>query len=382
VIVFLAGVLMMLGVVMVYSASVTLEEKSFNWRQWWNSPLRQGVFALVGFLAMLVAAHVNYRIFAWERRWSGWRAGLLVVLSIGLLIAVHVPGIGREVLGARRAIVIPGLAFGFQPSEIAKLTLVIWLAALLSRPTAHQPNVTRGAPRGDIRRFRSGFIPAVVSSAALIGLTAIEDYGTAALMGAVMLVLLCVARARWTHLGLLGVLAVVAGVGLIIVKPHRMERIKTFMSEAPDPMGAGYQINQAMLAIGSGGWTGRGLGEGIQKYGYLPQDNNDFILAIICEELGVAGGIFVVVLFFALLWRGWRIATRVPDSFGKLLALGLIMTISLQAAMNIGVVTNSIPTKGISLPFVSAGGSGVVILGVAAGLLAAVGRRGATRGVP
>jgi cell division protein FtsW len=215
----------------------------------------------------------------------------------------------------------------------------------------------------------------VVSSGALIGLTAIEDYGTAALMGGVMLVLLFVARARWTHLGLLGVLAVAAGVGLIIVKPHRMERIKTFVSEAPDPMGAGYQINQAMLAIGSGGWTGRGLGEGIQKYGYLPQDNNDFILAIICEELGVAGGVFVVVLFLALLWRGWRIAARAPDPFGKLLALGLIMTISLQAAMNIGVVTNSIPTKGISLPFVSAGGSGVVILGVAAGLLAAVGRR-------
>ena len=160
----------------------------------------------------------------------------------------------------------------------------------------------------------------------------------------------------------------------IIIKPHRIERIKTFLAAAPDPLGAGYQINQALLAIGSGGWFGCVLGAGIQKYGYLPQDNNDFILAIICEELGVAGGMVVVLLFVGFVLRGWRIAARAPDRFGQLLALGLTMTIGLQAAMNIGVVTNSIPTKGISLPFVSAGGSGVVVLGLATGLLASIGR--------
>jgi cell division protein FtsW len=162
---------------------------------------------------------------------------------------------------------------------------------------------------------------------------------------------------------------------LVLVKQHRIDRIQSFFSKAPDMSGAGYQINQALLAIGSGGWFGRGLGAGVQKYGYLPQDNNDFILAIICEELGVVGGIVVVALFLTLLWRGWRISVNAPDNFGRLLALGLTLTICIQAAMNIGVVTKSIPTKGISLPFVSAGGSGVVFLGLAAGLLAAVGRR-------
>ena len=383
-VIFIAGALMALGVAMVYSASVTVDGPGFNWREWWNSPLKQCVFAFVGFLVMLVAAHVDYRVLAWQRPGAAWRAGVLLVLALVLLVGVFVPGIGHESLGARRAILLfrGPPAIQFQPAELAKVILVIWLAALLTRPVqvgGQDAHPTRFAhrspvPRGHIRHFRSGFVPAVVSAGALIGLTGIEDYGTAALMGVVMLILLFVARARWTHLGLLGLCAAAAGVALVIIKPHRIERIRTFLAEAPDPMGAGYQINQALLAIGSGGWTGRGLGAGLQKYGYLPQDNNDFILAIICEELGIVGGIVVVALFLALLWRGWQIARHASDPFGRLLAIGLTLTICLQAAMNVGVVTNSIPTKGISLPFVSAGGSGVVFLGLAAGLLAAEGR--------
>ena len=384
----LAGALMTLGVAMVYSASVTVEGAAFNWREWWSSPLKQCVFALAGFLVMLVAAHVDYRILAWSRPGAVWRAGFVWMLAVALLGAVFVPGIGLELLGARRAILVfrgpPPIQF--QPSEFAKVALVVWLAALLTRPVATEAVRKRRLwwwpwrsealpPAGHIRRFRSGFLPAVLTGGLIVGLTGIEDYGTAALLGVVMLALLFVAGARWTHLGLLGIAAALAGAALVVIKPHRVDRIRTFLAEAPDPSGAGYQINQALLAIGSGGWLGRGLGAGVQKYGYLPQDNNDFILAIICEELGAVGGIVVVVLFLALLWRGWRIAASAPDAFGRLLALGLTLTICLQAAMNVGVVTKSIPTKGISLPFVSAGGSGVVFLGLAAGLLAAVGRR-------
>lgn len=388
-IVFLAGALMTLGVAMVYSASVTVEGAGFNWREWWNSPLKQGIFALAGFLVMIIAAHVDYRVLAWDRPGRGWRAGLLAALAVTALVLVFVPGIGRMAGGARRSIFLytGPPAVQFQPSEFAKVVLVIWLAALLTRPTG--PAVAsrlrswrpwRRGPgpeilRGDVRDFRSGFVPVVLSGGLLIGLTGIEDFGTAALMGLVMVILLFAARARWLHLGLIGVLGLVAGGVLLFGEQYRLDRIRTFFSEAPDPAGAGYQINQALLAIGSGGWYGRGLGAGVQKYGYLPQRNNDFILAIICEELGVVGGMVVVALFLALLWRGWRIAVHAPDMFGRLLALGLTLTICFQAAMNIGVVTNSIPTKGISLPFVSAGGSGVVFLGLAAGLLAAVGRR-------
>ena len=385
---FLAGVLMTLGVAMVYSASVTVQGAGFNPRQWWNSPLKQCVFALAGFVVMLVAAHVDYHIFAWQRPRDGWRAGALFLVTLALLGAVFVPGIGLQSLGARRAIMVfrgpPTIQF--QPAELAKVALVIWLAALLTRPKGEmRDRLSWGfkrwrVPLWDVRDFRSGFIPAVVSAGVLVGLTGIEDFGTAALMGMVMLILLLVGGALWRHLGLIGLLAAVGGAALVIIKRHRIERIKTFLNQSPDPMGAGYQINQALMAIGSGGWFGRGLGAGLQKYGYLPQDNNDFILAIICEELGVAGGIFVVLVFLAFLWRGWRIAVHAPDAFGRLLAIGLTMTICLQAAMNIGVVTNSIPTKGISLPFVSAGGSGVVFLGLAAGLLAAVGRTPQPRG--
>jgi cell division protein FtsW len=383
-IIFLAGALMTLGVVMVYSASVTVQGAQFTWQTWWKSPLKQCAFALAGFLVMVIAAHVDYRIFAWARPRAGWRAGLLYVLAAALLIAVLVPGIGRDVLGARRAICVPGLGFGFQPSELGKVVLVIWLAALLTRP-GNVPgrgnlDLRERKPGGlhsaaGARDFRTGFLPAVLSSAVFIGLTAKEDFGTAALMGVVMVFLLLASGARWMHIGLLGVLGVLAGVGLVIIEPYRMERIRTFTSHQPDPAGAGYQIHQALLAIGSGGWWGRGLGQGIQKYGYLPQDNNDFILAIICEELGVAGGLVVVALFLLLLWQGWRIAAEAPDPFGKRLALGLTLMLCLQAAFNVAVVTKSVPTKGISLPFVSAGGSGVVFLGLAAGLLAAVGRR-------
>jgi cell division protein FtsW len=371
-VIFIAGALMALGVAMVYSASVTVEGSGFSWRELWNSPLKQSVFAFIGFLVMLIAAHVDYRTLAWQQPGQGWKAGMLLLLALALLVAIFIPGVGHESLGARRAILIyrgpPTIQF--QPAELAKVALVIWLAAFLSRPA----RPAHGNADPPIRHFRRGFIPAALGAGALIALTGIEDYGTAAIMGLVMLALLLVGRARWSHMTLLVLAAGLAAAGLVLIKPHRVDRIRTFLAAAPDPTGAGYQINQALLAIGSGGWLGRGLGAGLQKYGYLPQDNNDFILAIICEELGIVGGIVVVVLFLALLWRGWRIARHAPDAFGRLLALGLTLTICLQAAMNVGVVTNSIPTKGISLPFVSSGGSGVVFLGLAAGLLAAIGR--------
>ncbi len=403
VIVLIAGILMALGVAMVCSASATVQGTPFDLSRWWDTPLRQGVFALAGFLMMMFAAHLNYRSLGWNQAGGWWTPTLLILATVVLLGVVLVPGVGREVLGARRAIYVPGLAFGFQPSEIAKVALVIWTASLLSRPASRRPaerkmrtidvplklrhapppmtsEPRKPEPHEDIDRvdprdlFRC-FLPVLVSGLAVIGLTAVEDFGTAALMGVVLFFMLFAAGARLTHLGGLMLLGVVGAIGLVIIEPYRIARITTFLNHDPDPQGAGYQINQALLAIGSGGWWGRGLGNGVQKYGYLPQDNNDFILAIICEELGVAGGIFVAVMFLLLLTRGWVLSSRATDRFGKLLALGITLTICLQAAFNIGVVTDSVPTKGISLPFVSAGGSGVLFLGAAAGLLASIGRR-------
>ena len=363
-ILFLVGGLMTLGAVMVYSASVTTHGAEFTWRQWWNTPLRQSVFALVGFLAMVYVAHLDYRLWAWERRGEGWWSGALYILAAGLVVAMLIPGVGTSALGARRALVVltNPIPLSFQPAEFAKVVLVVWLAAVLTRPGC------------DLRSFRHGFAPAIGSAGVLIALTGIEDFGTAALMGVITLAMLALARARWTHLLGTGVVGAVAGVGLLMLRPHRWERIVTFFAEEPDPSNEAYQVTQSLIAIGSGGWWGRGLGAGVQKYGYLPQDNNDFVFAIVCEELGIIGGLAVITLFLLLLWRGWRIARYALDPFGRLLAAGVTLALCLQAAFNIGVVTDSVPTKGISLPFVSAGGSGVLFLGMAAGLLAAVGR--------
>ncbi len=363
-VIFVCGALMALGVAMVYSASVSVNQGAFDWRHWWNTPLKQGVFSAAGFIAMIVVAHVDYRALAWLRRGDGWRSGTLYVLALLLLAAVLIPGIGTESLGARRALVlIRGGAFslGFQPSEIAKVVLVIWLSAALTRP---------GARLSELRR---GLLPILCGAGLMIALTGVEDFGTAALMGLMTLILLVLGGARWLHVGLVALAGSLAGAALLLLKDYRLDRITSFLADAPDPMGKGYQINQAMIAIGSGGWLGRGLGAGVQKYGYLPQDTNDFILAIICEELGVVGGIAVALAFVLLLVRGWRLAATAGDPFGRLLAAGLALLVCLQAAFNFGVVTHSIPTKGISLPFVSEGGSGVVFLGMAAGLLASVG---------
>ncbi len=360
----LVGALMTLGAGMVFSASVTLTGEVFSWSHWWRTPLRQCVFALIGFCAMVWVAHLDYRLWTWQRPGDGWWAGTLYLLALVLLVAMLIPGVGESRLGARRAILVlrHPFALSFQPAEFAKVALVVWLAALL------------GQPQRPMRSFRQGYLPALLTGGLLIGLTGIEDFGTAALMGTVMMAMLLIARARWLHLIGTGLLGLIGGTGLLLLKPHRLPRIQSWLAGNVDPLGAGYQVTQALIAIGFGGWFGRGLGNGVQKYGYLPQDNNDFIFAIVCEELGIVGGLVIIGLFLLLLWRGWRISTSAPDRFGQLLAAGITLTVCLQAAFNIAVVTNTVPTKGISLPFVSAGGSGVLFLGMAAGLLASVGR--------
>jgi cell division protein FtsW len=364
-VILLVGLLMAIGTAMVYSASATVIGEPIDLARWWAGPIRQGVFALGGFLAMLFAARLDHRVWQWERRGDGWWSGLLYGLAVLLLLLVFVPGIGANRLGASRAIVVLSspIALSFQPSEFAKIAMVVWMAALVTRPGF------------DLRALRRGYLPAIGSCGLLIGLVGIEDFGTAALLGAVLMCMLLVANARLLHL--LGTAAVgsAAAVGLIAMKPYRLERIITYLSGQADSDGAGYQVLQSLLAIGSGGWWGRGLGAGVRKYGYLPQDNNDFIFAITCEELGVIGGLAIIAIFLGLLIRGWWIAGRASGMFGRLLAVGVVNLICLQAAFNVAVVTAAVPTKGISLPFVSAGGSGVLFLGVAAGLLASVGGR-------
>lgn len=402
VIIFVVGALMALGAVMAYSAVVGVEGARFDWAQWWRTPLRQCFFAAAGFATMLLVASFDYRMLRWDERAGLWRSTSLLVLALLLVALLYAPGIGREQLGATRSLpLIPGM-LTFQPPEVAKLSLVIWLAAVLSSPlfdvrrTIRPPwwvawlisrplLVTRAAGRRAHQAIRRrvyegrwvplGFAFVAVPTGLLVAMVAIEDLGTGALLGVVLLIMLIVGGARWRDLAMIVPLGLAAGALFIVMKPYRWARLVSFFSpEATSTGDERYQITQALLAIGSGGWFGRGLGASVQN-SYLPQSHNDFIFAIICEELGVVGGGVVVLLFLLLLWRGWWVARRAADTFGRLLAIGLTLTICLQAAFNIGVVTEAVPTKGISLPFVSAGGSGVIFLGGAAGLLASVGGR-------
>lgn len=364
-VVFVTGALMTLGAVMVYSALTTVDSPEFSLDGWWHTPLKQCVFALAGFLALLFAARLDYRIFGWSRAGEGWWAGALLALAIVLLALVHVPGIGTGKYGAERSITVlrAPVVVTFQPGEFAKLALLVWLAAFLTRPGANLHNLKRD------------YLPAIAAIGIVFALIGKEDFGTAALLGGVAGLVLVLAGAHWKHLIVTAAAGVGALVALVFAEPYRMARLQAFFSEARDPQGEGYQVMQSLLAIGSGGWLGRGLGAGVQNHGYLPQAHNDFIFAIVCEELGVLGGLGVIALFGLLLWRGRRIALHAADDFGKLLALGITLLITLQAAFNIAVVTDCVPTKGISLPFVSAGGSGVIFLGLMAGVLASIGGR-------
>ncbi len=363
--------LMGLGVVMVFSASASLDGSTIAWPPWRDSTIRQLIFVVAGFVAALTASITPYRWLRIRGREDGRRwfqpSLLLLLATLGLLTLVLVPGIGIVRNGARRWLSAgpAGLGLTFQPSEVAKLTAVVFLAAWYGR---------KGVDAG---KFFRGLLPAVLVTGLCTGLVGIEDFGTAVLILTVAGLMMLAAGSRLWHLLLLAMPAAGAMAYLLISKPYRLERLTGFRHIWDDPGGKGYQAVQSLCSIGTGGWWGAGLGAGLQKYGYLPEARTDFIYSIICEELGIVGGLVVIGLFMLLVWQGRKASIAAPDLFGRLLALGIVLTLGLQAAMNIAVVTVSVPTKGIALPLVSAGGSGVVFLGLSVGLLASVARAGA-----
>jgi cell division protein FtsW len=357
----LTAALMTLSAVMVMSASTTLSAPSYTWRIWDYPELRQVAFAGGALVVLLIAAALPYRMWLHPRRLPAW----LVLLTLTVALLAATPFVGPERNGARRWLVIPlgGGEFSFQPSELAKFALVLFLAAHAARPSV------------TYRTFRGGLLSAVVVVAVICGLIGSQDFGTGVLLLGVAGLLLLIAGASWWRMALLSVPAVAAAGWLVISEPYRIQRLLAFLNPWDDPEGIGYHPIQSMVAISSGGWRGVGLGAGLQKYGYLPEDRTDFIFAVICEELGFVGGVLVILLFALLVWQGFKAFRRCGDRYGQLLAVGITLTLGLQAAMNIAVVTVCVPTKGIGLPFVSAGGSGLLVLSLAAGTLAAVAAR-------
>lgn len=287
----------------------------------------------------------------------------LVLVMIGLLLVVHMPGVGRTVNGAQRWIHVGGI--GFQPSEVAKWGMVITLAWFAARR----------APMMD--RFFSGFLPPILLTLLICALIAMEDLGTAVLIGAVAIGMLLAAGCKVWHAALLLPFGVVGIIYAVMTSDYRVNRIKAFLDPYADPQGIGYHILQSMGAISGGGLAGRGLGNSVQKFGYLPEDTTDFIFAIVCEELGVIGAAVIISLYALLLLCGFSIVRRVQHPFQRLLGLGVLLCVGLQAMINIAVVTGSAPTKGIALPLLSSGGTGWVLTAFCIGLLVSMDRENA-----
>ena len=250
----------------------------------------------------------------------------------------------------------------FQPSELAKLGLVLFISGY----AAHR--------QAKVRNFFTGFVPLVGVLGIVTVLIVKEDFGTTVLIAAVCFILLMMAGCRWWHLGLLLPPAAVAAYFLLWHSDFRRTRLLAFLHPEQYAKTIGYHPLQSLLTIMSGGFWGRGLGNGIQKMGYLPEDNTDFIFAVICEELGFFGALMVVVLFVAFVIVGWRIAARCNHLFGKMVAFGITGIIGLQAAINVAVVTVSMPTKGIALPLISSGGTGWIMMAAAGGVLMSIER--------
>ncbi len=275
---------------------------------------------------------------------------------------VLLPGVGTERNGARRWLRVGPV--GFQPSEPAKIALLIAVAAL-------------AAARGErMKEFRAGFLPAMGIVGAAVGLILLEpDFGTAALVGAIGMVVALAGGVAPLPVAGVGLLGAAGGGFLIWQSPARLARVFAFLDPWAHREAAGYQVIHSLLSLGSGGLLGRGLGAGHQKLYFLPEADSDFVFAVIGEEFGLLGTLVVIFLFVALVRQGMRISATAPDLFGKLLAFGITTLIALQALIHIAVVTGSMPTKGITLPFVSSGGSSLVVVMAAVGILMNIGRR-------
>ncbi|MBC7836050.1 MAG: cell division protein FtsW [Phycisphaerales bacterium] len=295
-----------------------------------------------------------------------------VALLLALLACVYLPVIGREVNGSHRWVALtPGKkGFTLQPSEFAKWGVVALLAWYGATRTRALPTFTRG------------LCPALVALGLIAGFVVLEDLGTGFLIACVGCVILLAAGARLWHFGLFAPLGALGLVAAILTSEYRVKRLTSFLDPYKDPEGIGYHMIQSMVAVANGERFGRGLGHGLQKFGYLPEDQTDFLFAIICEELGIAGAALVIALYLTMLWSGWVIVRRESDRFLKLLGIGVLATVGFQAVINLAVVTGLGPTKGIALPLLSSGGTGWILTAASLGLIVAIDRAQARRFTP
>jgi cell division protein FtsW len=335
------------GIVMVYSTSAIMAGDRFQDPYYFLK--KQALFAGIGFILMTLSLFFPYRIL--KRL-----AYPILIVSVLFLVAVLIPGIGYRAGGAMRWLKVQSVSF--QPSEFAKLGLVIFLAYFLTKKDEK------------IRSFSFGFLPTVLLSGLVVILVAREpDLGAALFLSAMVFLLLFVSGARVIYMAGALSLTIPVVYYLLMNVGYRYKRLMSFIRPWDDPTGTSFQIIQSFLSFGSGGLFGLGLGEGRQKLFFLPAPHTDFIFSVIGEELGLVGAMVVVLLFFVFTVRGIQIGLSLDDRFGIYLALGITLMISLQAVINMAVVLGLLPTKGLTLPFISYGGTSIITNLVGVGIL-------------
>lgn len=331
--------LTLFGVVMVGNTSVVEAYRDFGDK--FHYFRLQAQWALLGVVALIGFSFFDYR----KLKALALPFLLLALLS---LILVLIPGLGSEVLGARRWLGIGG--FNFQPSELTKLAFTLYLAASLSK--------------------KKQALPFLILLGIILTLIMFQpDLGTAVIVTATGMIVYFTSGAPLLAILGLGLLGFLAGLGLIFFSPYRRERLLTFLNPGRDPLGASYHIRQALIALGSGGLFGLGLGQSRQKYEFLPAVTTDSIFAVIAEEIGFIGGSLVILIFLILIWRGIKIARSAGDEFGQLLATGITAWIGLQALVNFAAMVALVPLTGVPLPFISYGGSSLVLALTGMGIL-------------
>jgi cell division protein FtsW len=346
--------LLSFGLVTLYSASSVLALRQGYPDTYYV--LRQALGAGAGLMAMGVCAALPYR--AW--RVLAWP---MVCVSVGLLVLIILPGteaFAPEVNGARRWLRVMGVTV--QPSELAKVSVIVWTAAMAVKKRDHFGSLTKGL---------GPFF--VVWGAVLLPVALEPDLSTACLIGLLGVTVVFAAGARIAHFAFLGLVLTPVLLGQLAVG-FRADRIAAFLNPASDPAGAGFQVRQSLVALGSGGLTGVGFGEGRQKFGFLPEAHNDFIFAMVGEEWGLMGVLFLLALYTSIILVGFRVASRAQDLFGELLAIGVTSLIALQAVLHMSVGLGLVPPTGLALPLVSYGRSNLIITLAAVGILISVAR--------
>ena len=331
-------VISIFGILMIYSASYIWAE--YKYGDALKYVKNQSLFFIVGLILMIIISKIDYKIYF-------KKSNLILLICIVLLILVLIPGIGTVRNGSRSWFGIG--SFGIQPSEFTKLGLIIYVSKYLA------------CNEKSTKKFK-GILPILGLLGFIFGLIMLQpDFGTGTIIVMSIIGLLFVGGVDFKYFIRLGVVGVVGIVGLILAAPYRLSRILSFLNPWSDPLGSGFQIIQSLYAIGPGGLFGYGIGNSRQKHFFLPEPQTDFIFSIISEELGFLGCLVVVVLFIAICYTGFKISKNCDDKFGKYLAFGIIFQIAFQACLNLMVVVGLIPVTGVTLPFLSYGGSSLLI---------------------